>query len=187
MRIFPNFIKTTLKEDRDYYRALLDALNAGPTQNQWRILSLVKHHHLDHNRDLTSELYHSFLNALSDLDVVPPSVQINAHNKEAGSWYPIPGRGKLHKGKTHDQCLATRSTARRQRWDQLVEASGYAAGELDILLAIEDTQIAELRQTVIEVTNDLEQKVESKLRDLEAVFCEMLEQIDQRVTLLEQG
>lgn len=187
MRIFPNFIKTTLKEDREFYRALLDAFDSGPSQNQLRILSLVKHHHLDHNRDLTSELYHSLLNALADLDVGPPSVQINAHNKEMGSWYHIPGRGKLHKGKTHDQCLAMRGTSRRKMWDKLVEASGYTAGELDILLAIEDTQIAELRQTVIEVTNDLERKVEIKLGQLESVFCEMLEQIDQRVTLLEQG
>ncbi len=72
MRIYPNFVKTTQKEDSEFYRALIQATLVDLSRDQLGVLAQVKHHHFDRNRDLTNALYHSFLDVLNDLGIERP-------------------------------------------------------------------------------------------------------------------
>jgi len=163
MRLFPNWVKTTLKEDQEFYRALLQALDAGPDAHQTKILVQVKFHHLDKNRDLTRGLFDQFMVALDDLRVPQPSVSLNQTDPEAGSWYVIPGAGKLHDGKSATERLAQRQKQRHRRWSDLVEASEHTVGEIDMLLAPEETPLGEMADAIADEMVELERRLEQKI------------------------
>lgn len=181
MRLFALYTKTTLKEDKEIYRAVVDAANKGPNDYQNRILSQVVHHHLDHNRDLTTDLYYTFISVLEDLDVKPPTVAINDHNPEMGSWYAIPAQGKFHKGQGHQERLAARDAKRHVMWSQVVEVSPFASGELKLLLAPPETEMGEMRELVISEIND----VDAKLDALSKSFNDKIEALHNRIAVLE--
>lgn len=180
MRIFPDWIKTTLKEDKDFYRCIIDALDCHPNKEQVEVLSLVKFHHLDNNRDLRNELFGQFSNVLDELAVDEPDVSVNVRNKEAGSWWPIPKHGTTHNGQSHNERMAHRASKRLKMWSALVEASGYPVGEIDAMLAHTDTQVGQLRDRLFDVLNNeikrLEQKHDEMLEimaDLSEANCDM--------------
>jgi hypothetical protein len=176
MRLFPSWVKTTLKEDKEYYRAIIDAMMAGPNETQRRILSMVKHHHLDGNRDLTTDLYESFMIVLDDLQVERPARKLNSRNLEAGSWYEIPGIGKHVRGQNKTQRLASRNLARQKCWKKLVEASDFTCGELDVLLAAEGTKMDEVTATFLEEIERVETSHESRIRAVESKIEQLLAQ-----------
>ena len=166
MRVFPTWIKTTLKEDQEIYRSLLDALQAGPSEDQIAILSQVKFHHLDHNRDLKADLFASFRLVLGELDVALPACKINANDPETGRWYQIPGEGKLIKGKSKRERLSLRKSKRKKFWDNLVRASDFSVGEIDLLLARPDTAIEEMRSTILEEITRVELHLQQQLDEI---------------------
>lgn len=178
MRVFPNFVKTTLREDREFYRAVVDAAEAGPDENQTRVLSLIKDNHLDHNRDLTTDLYHSFLVILDDLRVPPPSVKLNDRNLEMGSWFVIPGLGKTHDGKSQKERLARRRDVRQKYWAEVVESSSFTKGELDLLLANASSELGQMRDEVIEQINDLEQTFDDRFERLKTKLGNQVTQVE---------
>ena len=189
MRQFERYIKTTLKEDKECFRALVQAMEAGPDDHHLRVLATVKKYLLDRNGELTMELYQSFLALLRDLDVTLPTMQINRRDPEAGSWYPIPSRGSYHKGQSHEERLAHRSDARHKRWNSVVEGSSFTEAELEVLLAGHDTQLAEIREVVIKEVNDLEAEIETALLALHGKIDEMsglLTKVAKRVDAIEQ-
>lgn len=179
MRVFPNFIKTTLKEDQDFYRALVEAAEAGPSSDQVKVLSLVKFHHLDHNRDLTTDLYNSFLVVLDELGVHKPIAKINEYDQEAGSWYVIPGVAKNHKGQSQAERLARRSASRKAKWQQVVEASQFTVGALDLLLTEPTTVLGEIRDTMIAEINSLELKCERQVDQLKTDLAKMVSRMNE--------
>ncbi|WP_107497090.1 hypothetical protein [Thalassobius sp. I31.1] len=181
MRIFALYTKTTLKEDKEIYRAVVDAANKGPNDHQNRILSQVVHHHLEHNRDLTTDLYYAFVAVLEDLDVKPPSVAINDHNAEAGSWYAIPALGKFHKGQGHQERMAARAAKRQSIWSQIIELSPFTSGELKLLLAPPETEMGEMRELVISEVNDVDDKIDA----LTKAFNQKIEALNNRIEALE--
>lgn len=166
MRLFENWVKTTLKEDREIYRALFDALLKGPSPRQQRVLSLVKLHHLNGNRDLTRELYDSFLELLAELEVRRPTVTTSRSDPEQGSWYPIPGVGKRHRGKTKTECLAPRRAKRAKFWEAEATKSGYDIGELELILAEEDSIVGQMINTIVDELNDVEATLENRIAAL---------------------
>lgn len=190
MRQFERYIKTTLKEDKECFRALVQAMEAGPDDQHLRVLVTVKKYLLDRNGELTTELYQSFLALLRDLDVTLPTMQINRRDPEAGSWYPIPSRGSYHKGQSHEERLAHRSDARHKRWKSVVEGSSFTEAELEVLLAGHDTQLAEIREVVIKEVNDLEAEIETAMLSLHGKIDEMsglLTKLAKRVDAIEQN
>lgn len=168
MRIFTLYTKTTLKEDKEFYRAVIEAAQKGPNDHQTSILSQVVFHHLDHNRDLTTDLYYAFIGVLEDLDTRPPEVTINDYNPEMGSWYPIPAQGKLHKGQGHQQRMAARAAKRKAMWSQIVDLSPFSLGELKLLLAAPETQMDEMRHTVISEINDVDARIDALTKSFNA-------------------
>lgn len=166
MRVFPNWIKTTLKEDKEFYRAVVEAAEAGPDDDQRQVLALVKQHHLDGNRDLTRELYNSFLNVLEELLVERPSRKLNTQNLEAGSWYAIPGMGKLVQGQNKSQRLASRKRARQKRWQEVVDGSDYSPGELDALLAADGSKLDGLTRAFLEELVNVETNLQKQIDEL---------------------
>lgn len=181
MRLFTLYTKTTLKEDKEIYRAVVDAADKGPNDHQQRILSLVTFHHLDHNRDLTTDLYHSLISVLDDLGVRSPTVTINDRNPEMGSWYPIPALGKFHKGQGHHERLAARAARRHTMWSQTVEVSAFSSGELKLLLAQPETHMGEMRDTFITEVNDIDAKIDAATKSL----THQIEVLTRRIAALE--
>ncbi|MEM9156511.1 MAG: hypothetical protein AAGB13_15990 [Cyanobacteria bacterium P01_F01_bin.33] len=174
MRVFPAWIKTTLKEDKEIYRSLLAALVAGPSEEHTAVLSQVKYHHLDHNRDLRADLFASFKLVLDELGVARPACKINANDPETGSWYQIPGEGKTVKGKSQNERLALRKSKRSKYWGNLVEASEFNVGELDLLLARPDTAIEEMRATILDEITRVEQHLQKQIDELKLRLSRLL-------------
>lgn len=169
MRIYPEWVKTTQKEDGEIYRALVDATLADPSPQQLRVMAEVKHHHLDHNRDLTSALYNSFLTVLEELGVEIPVVKLNRRDLEAGSWYIIPGPGKLQGGKNKEQRLAMRLSKRQKLFLFYSEAAGYTPGELDLYLATEESTMGKIRGLVIEWTQESGERIDALEKQVAAL------------------
>jgi len=176
MRIFPEWTKTTLREDKEIYRALLEAVQSSPSDEQIGVLTLVKQHHLDGNRDLTRDLYESFKRVLSELNVDHPAVAINHRNPEAGSWYQIPGHGKLVQGVDQKSRLASRQAARRKRWENLVDACPFSGGELDLFLAPADSRLDEIQTVFSDEINRVTNNLQEQIDDLNEIVCSLVEQ-----------
>ena len=173
MRIFPDWIKTTLKEDKEFYRCIIDALDSNPTNEQIEVLSLIKHHHLDKNRDLRNALFERFLTVLDELGAGFPLVSVNEKDQEAGSWWPIPKHGTTHNGQTHNERMAHRASKRQKMWAALVDASGFPPGEVDTILAHEDSQIGQIRDRILKELNDEIERLENRQDEMIEIMVEL--------------
>ena len=167
MREYPDWIKTTLKEDREISRAMMDALVSNPDIDQLAALAAVKFHYLDKNRDLMSKPYYRFLQVLDQLGVDPPKMNVYKRDPESGTWYEIPRAGQTRGGKSKAERLEKRAAWRLKVWNVELARHDLNKTNVDILLAQPDTQIGALRDDLLGEMQEMESRLMMRINAIE--------------------
>lgn len=203
MRIWERKVLTTLSEDEDIFRAIIDAIGKYPSEVQLRLLGRVKHQMLNLNNDLVRGLYEDFIRTIDALDVSHP-FETHQDDPRTGSRYQIPAAGNTH-GKTpgkmtREERLSVRSMSRKEQWDLQARLAGYTVEQLDLLLAVPDSVIGNIRDEFLEIVDAQEVKhlaainaikkehaheMDELVVRIEAYLNELFDQFDGRVTKLE--
>ncbi len=173
LRKYPDWIKTTLKEDAEILGALATAITQSPNRSQIEVLSSVKQHHLDGNRDLREFLWEQFLGVLETLNVRRPNMKGNSRDPEHGSWYPIPALGKRYRGQDAQARLANRKAKRQHFWMKAVSDLGLDLGEVDLLLEPEDSTLGRFRDEIVTRLDKTDRTNQQWRDEVEEALCEV--------------
>lgn len=179
MRIYNEWIKTTLKEDKEILRTMVDCLLADPNPEQTKVLAAVKKYMIDQSVDLMVPLYEQLLVICTELNVEPPVRQFDPENPTSASWYVIPAIGSLHAGYDQQQRLQKRKAKRERDWTAFVAAAGFTHGEVDVLLANEDTKLGEVRASFLHEINRSTRLLKSEMDNMAAKLAAMQVEIDE--------
>ncbi len=173
MRKYPDWLKTTLKEDAEILGALAATITKSPNRSQIEVLSSVKQHHLDGNRDLRDFLWEQFLGVLEDLNIPRPTMKGNSRDPEQGSWYPIPALGKQYRGQNAQARLANRKAKRQHFWMKAVTDLGLDLGEVDLLLEPEDSTLGRFRDEIVTRLDKTDLTNQQWRDEVEEALCEV--------------
>jgi len=173
LRKYPDWIKTTLKEDAEILGAIAAAITQSPNRSQIEVLSSVKQHHLDGNRDLRTFLWEQFLGVLEDLNIPRPTMKGNSRDPEQGSWYNIPALGKQYRGRNAQARLANRKTKRQHFWIKAVSDLGLDHGEVDLLLEPEDSKLGRFRDEIVTRLDKTDRTNQQWRDEVEEALCEV--------------
>lgn len=181
MRVYPGWIKTTLKEDKNIIHCLVEAYANSPTDKQRRVLAQVKLNLLDRNNDLMAHLWHQFLATLDELGVERPVVNLNSSYPEKGTYYVISGRGKNGKGKLREEARVKRSQHRTRQWQSAISSAGIDFSEIEVALAEDDSAVGRFRDEVLSEIEGYErenQRLTDRISEIEDEFVSHIESFE---------
>lgn len=185
MRIFPDKVLTTQKEDALIYRNVMQAFDLKPSDDQMKLLAKIKYYHLDLNMDLLRQVYDNFIILLNKLNI-DHGLTEKQDSPRDGDRYMIPAHDRTvgPRKYTREQRLALRNRSRQKFWSRAVEQFGYTVERMEQELASDHSIMGKTLEPISEI---IDESHKTQMSEIETHKEELQKEFDRKFVELKLG